>query len=235
MLQVEAQEHDPLGPLHDALQVPAGRERALREADLDVIAQLPVSRDDEQIRSPGPIHRPARGTGFCRLAEHRRVSHVRDDRGDVVVEDQVRVAEGRGAGPEVLGQPVPVERDLVPEFLLAGILEEARQRVIVRLVEKLDALALPAGIEQVLESLDDLALVELGLIQKSARQADRELDVGLFPDKRRQCPDGGKVALPGLFREELPVSLIPQELVPFGMEQEGLMQLEIEDDGQHGL
>ena len=135
----------------------------------------------------------------------------------------------------MLGQPVPVERDLVPEFLLSGILEKACERMIVCLVEKLDALALPAGIEKVLESLDDFAPVELGLIQEGTRQADGELDIGVFFDKRSQCPDCGEVSERRLFGKDFPVSFIPQELVPFGMEQEGLMQLEIEDDGQHWL
>ena len=203
VLEVGSQEHDLPRALRDALQVPVGRNRALPEPGLDVIAQLPVSRDDKHIRCRCPVNRPARGSGLCRLAEHRRVSHVGDHGGDVVVVDQVRVAEGRGAGPEMLGQPVPVKRDLVPEFLLAGILEEACQGVIVRLVENLHALAFPAGIEEVLEGLDDFALVELRLIQKCARQAHGEFEFGLFRDKRRQRPDGGKVALPGLIGEEL--------------------------------
>ena len=131
----------------------------------------------------------------------------------------------------MLGHAVPVKGDLVPEFLLAGIFEEACQGVIVRLVEKLDALTLPAGVEEVLEGLDDFALVEFRLIQKRPGQAHGELELGPFRDKRRQRPDGGKVALPRLIGEELPVSLIPQELVPLGMEQERVMELEIENDG----
>jgi hypothetical protein len=129
----------------------------------------------------------------------------------VVVVDQLRVAEDPRLLSEQLPHQPPVRVDLAAE-LLARVQE--RERVVVRLAEELDA----AGVAQPLKALEHLRRRLADLLQRGAGDRERDAEAALvLADGVEQRLVGGEVAGAGHLATQLGVLRLV-EVVTVGVE-----------------
>ncbi len=128
-------------------------DRLMGEAESHVITEFPVAWNDNESAVLGPEDRIRRnGTirlgkhVFPLLAEDGEVTHIGHDVCDIIVIHEFGVPEGRRKDAEEFPDFVPVQRDLITEFLLLGIHEETGQRVVVGLIQIFHLMAFLTGI-----------------------------------------------------------------------------------------
>ena len=213
--------------------------------------QLPtedrVARKHRQFAGPvvaafGPEDRIG-GDGFAgapidhfltRFAEDGLVAHVGHEVGEVVVIEQIGVGERRRTDAEEIVDLLTVQRDLLLEFGLLFVGEERGQRVVVRLLQKLDLAGVPTGVERVGQRTDNLRLVQLGLFEKRSRQTVADLEVDVRLHQIGEQADGRQVASLGVLGEGAPVPLVPQKRRAFRIETEGFVHAQAERYQGHG-
>jgi hypothetical protein len=157
---------------------------------------------------------------------------VADEVGEVVVVDQLRVAEDARFLAEEFLDALAVKFDLGAEFF-AGV--EEGEGVVIGFVEELDA----AGLVQFMETVEDFGSGFGELFEGDAgdREGDAEAAV-VLPDVVQKHPIGGEVALLSDLFDQLGVLevveimlICVEDAVP--SESEGLVDLEVKADCGH--
>ena len=125
MLIVVAEEDGFAVDFGDVLGVKFGGDGRMGKSEGDVVGKLPVSGDDDEIAcfcaedgvggDELAVFAAEHIVSF--LAEHRLVSHIGDDVGDIVIEHKLGVSERGGLYAEKVLHFAPVQGDLVSEFL----------------------------------------------------------------------------------------------------------------------
>src|SRR5271157_881300 len=120
---------------------------------------------------------------------------------------------------------LPVKRYLVPEFLLLRVCKQAGKRMVIGLIEQFYLAVFPSLINQSLQGLDHVRLIKFGLLKKCAGHAERNLESAVARDKVGEHGYRGEVTVFRDLNENIPVLLLPQELISFRMEPERLMEV----------
>jgi hypothetical protein len=107
--------------------------------------------------------------------------------------------------------------------------------MVISFFEKFDLVFAFAGGEQLLEAGDYFGLIHLCLFEESARHTEGDFEGGIFLDEFCEHSCGGQIAFIGDLFEYFLVHLIPDELVPCGMQPERLVQLKIKCRYRHFL
>ena len=111
--------------------------------------------------------------------------------------------------------------------------KETGERVVVGLIEKFDLIILHSCGVQFLQDPDDVRPIEFGLLKECSGHAQGDFKFRVFRNKLREHRSRRKIAFVRDFSENLFVLIIPQKLIPFRVESERLMKLEIECDQWH--
>jgi len=106
--------------------------------------------------------------------------------------------------------------------------------MIVGLVQEFYLSPLPTGVGKTLQGGDDLRPVILRLFEENAGHAHGDLEFRMGLKKFCKKVGSRKVALIRHLVENFPILLLPEELVPFRVEPERLVELKIDGQQRHG-
>jgi len=110
----------------------------------NVVAQFAVAGQDDEAGSPG-AEDGVGGDGGATIFKHvitlftenGPITHVRHHGSDIVIVHQLRISKCGREKAEQAADLVPMERHLVAEFPFCQVFKKARQRMVVRFIEKL--------------------------------------------------------------------------------------------------